>query len=67
MPMLFDAVDLEVMRRVHDVWNPSGLCNPGKLLPGAKSCVEARGGMLALDAEAPPASLAAAPPRGLPT
>lgn len=43
MPLLFDAGDLEVMRRVRDAWNPLGLANPGKVLPDAKSCVEARG------------------------
>jgi glycolate oxidase subunit GlcD len=47
MPMLFDETDLEIMRRVRDLWNPHGLCNPGKLLPLTKSCVEASGRMLA--------------------
>jgi glycolate oxidase subunit GlcD len=53
MPLLFDAADLDVMRRLHAVWNPSGLCNPGKVLPDARACVEARGRMLAPDDGAP--------------
>jgi glycolate oxidase len=49
MRLAFDEQDLEVMRRVRDVWNPRGLCNPGKVLPATQSCVEARGRMLTLD------------------
>jgi glycolate oxidase len=48
MPLLFDAVDLDIMQRVHDAWNPSGLCNPGKVFPSTRRCVEARGGSLVL-------------------
>ncbi|MNT81837.1 hypothetical protein D3C72_2214770 [compost metagenome] len=40
MPRMFSEADLEAMARVRDVFNPAGLCNPGKLLPTAKSCVE---------------------------
>jgi glycolate oxidase len=40
MPYLFSAEDLALMRRVHDAFNPSGLLNPGKILPGAKACGE---------------------------
>lgn len=54
MPFMFDDVDLEWMRRVRSVWNPRGLCNPHKVLPTAKACVEARGRMLTLDPDAPP-------------
>ena len=49
MPVVFDDVDLEIMQRVHDVWNPRGLCNPGKVFPSARACVEARGRTLNLD------------------
>jgi len=49
MPVVFDDVDLEVMQRVHDVWNPRGLCNPGKVFPSARACVEARGRTLTVD------------------
>ncbi|MNL54952.1 putative FAD-linked oxidoreductase [compost metagenome] len=40
MPRMFTEADLDLMRRVRDVFNPAGLCNPGKLLPTAKSCIE---------------------------
>ncbi|HEY4001841.1 MAG TPA: FAD-linked oxidase C-terminal domain-containing protein [Candidatus Xenobia bacterium] len=33
MPLLFSPVDLEVMGRLRQVFNPRGLCNPGKVLP----------------------------------
>jgi FAD/FMN-containing dehydrogenase len=49
MPFMFDDADLELMRCVRDAWNPEGLCNPGKILPTAKACVEARGRMLTLE------------------
>ena len=40
MPFLFSEVDLDLMRRVRDVFNPAGLLNPGKVLPSAKGCGE---------------------------
>ena len=40
MPLLFSETDLELMRRVRDIFNPKGLLNPGKVLPSAKSCGE---------------------------
>jgi glycolate oxidase len=49
MPLLFDDVDLDIMRRVHDVWNPRGTCNPGKVFPSERACVEARGRTLLVD------------------
>jgi glycolate oxidase len=52
MAWMFTDADLEIMRSVRAVWNPRGLCNPGKVLPTAKACVEARGRMLTLDPEA---------------
>jgi glycolate oxidase subunit GlcD len=38
--MMFDAADLDVMARVRAVWNPRGLCNPGKVLPQRSACAE---------------------------
>jgi glycolate oxidase len=29
------------MQRVKEAFNPSGLCNPGKIFPSHKACVEA--------------------------
>jgi glycolate oxidase len=40
MPFIFSAADLELMRRLKAAFNPEGLCNPGKIFPTKKSCVE---------------------------
>jgi glycolate oxidase subunit GlcD len=37
---MFTRDDLEVMERVRRVWNPRGLCNPGKVLPERSACRE---------------------------
>uniref|UniRef100_A0A7C4QQF2 FAD-binding protein n=1 Tax=Schlesneria paludicola TaxID=360056 RepID=A0A7C4QQF2_9PLAN len=38
MQKLFTADDLAVMQAVHDCFNPTGLCSPGKMLPTAAGC-----------------------------
>lgn len=38
MKRLFTETDLDVMSDVRHVFNPSGLCSPGKLLPTAGGC-----------------------------
>ena len=38
--LMFDDDDLEVMARVRDVFDPKGLCNPGKVIPTRSSCAE---------------------------
>jgi len=40
MPLIFSEADLDCMRRVKEAWNPSGRCNPGKMFPTNKACVE---------------------------
>jgi glycolate dehydrogenase FAD-linked subunit len=40
MPFIFSAADLDLMQRLKDAFNPDGLCNPGKVFPTKKSCVE---------------------------
>ncbi len=40
MPLLFSEADLALMRRVRDVFNPTGLLNPGKIFPTRKGCGE---------------------------
>jgi glycolate oxidase len=40
MPFIFSAADLDFMQRLKRVFNPTGLCNPGKMFPTKKSCVE---------------------------
>jgi glycolate oxidase len=41
MPFIFSAADLALMQRLKSAFNASGLCNPGKVFPTRKSCVEA--------------------------
>jgi glycolate oxidase len=45
MPLIFSAVDLELMGRIKNLFNPQGRLNPGKLLPTGKMCGELRGGL----------------------
>jgi glycolate dehydrogenase FAD-linked subunit len=40
MPLLFSEADLGLMKRVHDVFNPDSLLNPGKIFPTSKGCGE---------------------------
>jgi glycolate oxidase subunit GlcD len=40
MGLVFSEDDLDAMRRLHDVFNPDGLCNPGKVFPTTRFCVE---------------------------
>jgi glycolate oxidase len=40
MPFIFSAADLAAMQRLKSAFNPTGLCNPGKVFPTNKSCVE---------------------------
>lgn len=40
MPKMFTPNDLEMMSRLRVAFNPTGLCNPGKMLPSGGSCVE---------------------------
>ncbi len=38
MPKIFSEADLEVMARVRAAFDPTGLCNPGKVFPTPTSC-----------------------------
>jgi glycolate oxidase subunit GlcD len=38
MRLIFSESDLERMLAVKDVFNPRGLCNPGKVIPTVKTC-----------------------------
>jgi glycolate oxidase subunit GlcD len=40
MHLVFGAEDLEPMMRLRDAFNPEGLCNPGKIIPTTRFCVE---------------------------
>ncbi|MGB8645209.1 MAG: FAD-linked oxidase C-terminal domain-containing protein [Anaerolineae bacterium] len=40
MKLQFTETDLQVMQRVKAVFNPDNLCNPCKVLPATKMCIE---------------------------
>jgi glycolate oxidase len=42
MPLLFSDADFDLMRRVHDAFNPDSSLNPGKVFPTSKGCGEIR-------------------------
>ena len=42
MSLLFSDADFELMRRVHDAFNPDSSLNPGKIFPLSKGCGEIR-------------------------
>jgi glycolate oxidase len=43
MPKMFSAEDLALMQRIRSVFDPSGLCNPGKVFPTPRLCGEVPG------------------------
>jgi glycolate oxidase len=42
MTLLFSDADFDLMRRVHDAFNPDSSLNPGKIFPLSKGCGEIR-------------------------
>ncbi|MBK7949572.1 MAG: FAD-binding protein [Deltaproteobacteria bacterium] len=40
MHLVFGEADLAAMRRLRDTFNPDGACNPGKIIPTTRFCVE---------------------------
>jgi glycolate oxidase len=40
MPLIFSEAVLRCMRRLKEAFNPAGRCNPGKIFPSRKACVE---------------------------
>jgi glycolate oxidase subunit GlcD len=42
LPLIFSEDDMDVMLRVRAAFDPSGLCNPGKIIPMLRGCGEAR-------------------------
>jgi glycolate oxidase len=40
MPLLFSDADFDLMRRIHDAFNPDAALNPGKVFPLNKGCGE---------------------------
>jgi glycolate oxidase subunit GlcD len=42
MPLIFSDADLDAMLAVRAAFDPTGLCNPGKIIPAPRGCGEAR-------------------------
>src|SRR5207237_8874158 len=42
LPLIFSDDDLNAMLQVRAAFDPSGLCNPGKIIPTPRGCGEAR-------------------------
>ena len=42
LPLIFSDDDMETMLRVRAAFDPSGLCNPGKIIPMPRGCGEGR-------------------------
>lgn len=42
LPLIFSEEDMDAMLRVRAAFDPSGLCNPGKIIPLPRGCGEAR-------------------------
>ena len=40
MGLVFDEGDLDAMKHLRAAFNPDGVCNPGKIFPTTRSCVE---------------------------
>jgi glycolate oxidase len=40
MGLIYSEADLGEFRRLRDIFNPQGLCNPDKVIPGPGRCVE---------------------------
>jgi len=40
MPLVFSDADMDVMRLARQAWDPTGLCNPGKVLPTPGLCLD---------------------------
>jgi glycolate oxidase subunit GlcD len=51
LPLIFSDDDMLAMLQVRAAFDPSGLCNPGKIIPAPRGCGEARAIATALVAE----------------
>ncbi len=40
MHLVFNESDLEPMYRLRETFTPDGVCNPGKIIPTTRFCVE---------------------------
>jgi glycolate oxidase subunit GlcD len=51
LPLIFSPDDMDTMLRVRAAFDPTGLCNPGKIIPTPRRCSEGRGQTRRGDAE----------------
>ena len=42
LPLVFSDADMDAMLRLRAAFDPSGMCNPGKIIPDSKGCGEGR-------------------------
>jgi len=42
LSLIFSEADMETMLQVRAAFDPTGLCNPGKIIPMLRGCGEAR-------------------------
>lgn len=42
LPLIFSEADMETMLKVRAAFDPTGLCNPGKIIPMLRGCGEGR-------------------------
>jgi glycolate oxidase len=40
MPLMFSPEDIRAMERLRGIFDPEGICNPGKVFPSSRSCGE---------------------------
>jgi len=40
MPLIFNEHDIAAMKKLRNVFNPNGICNPSKVFPTGASCAE---------------------------
>jgi glycolate oxidase len=40
MPLVFGEADLAAMARLRDAFDPERVCNPGKIFPSTRFCME---------------------------
>jgi glycolate oxidase subunit GlcD len=63
LPLIFSEDDMDAMLRVRSAFDPSGLCNPGKIIPMPRGCGEARA--VATQSVSEPGAVATGPKENL--
>ena len=63
LPLIFSEDDMDAMLRVRAAFDPSGLCNPGKIIPLPRGCGEGRA--VATQSVSEPGAVATGPKENL--